>query len=59
VAERVTRLWNRLGFPAARLAEQVVVTPACGLAGCPPDQSRALLRRAVETGRALAERSAG
>jgi hypothetical protein len=33
VADRVRQLWDRLGFPRPRLAEQVVVTPACGLAG--------------------------
>jgi methionine synthase II (cobalamin-independent) len=40
VAERVTKLWNRLGFPASRLAEQVVVTPACGLAGASEPYAR-------------------
>src|SRR5262249_34664215 len=32
-ATSVEMLWRQLGFPLARLPEQVVVTPACGLAG--------------------------
>jgi hypothetical protein len=55
VAERVTRLWNRLGFPAARLAEQVVVTPACGLAGASEPYARTVLAACREAGRRIAE----
>lgn len=36
VADRVRQIWDRLGFPRRQLAEQVVVTPACGLAGATP-----------------------
>ena len=54
-AERVRRLWQRLGFPEARLASQVVVTPACGLAGASPDHARAVLTACREAGRRLAE----
>ena len=32
-AERVIRLWQRLGLPLATAADQAVITPACGLAG--------------------------
>jgi len=53
----LARSWLDLGLPVADLAD-VVVTPACGLSGCAPAQARAVLARAVETGRALAERSA-
>ena len=35
-AERVIRLWRRLGLPLATCAEQAVITPACGLAGASP-----------------------
>ncbi|WP_433297226.1 methionine synthase [Actinoplanes sp. CA-030573] len=55
VAERVTKLWTRLGFPPARLPEQVVVTPACGLAGAPEPYVRAVLTACREAGRRLAE----
>jgi hypothetical protein len=55
VAERVTKLWSRLGFPAARLAEQVVVTPACGLAGASEPYARAVLTACREAGRRIAE----
>jgi hypothetical protein len=48
-------LWRRLSYPAERLAERVTVTPTCGLAGASPDRARAVLTRAREAGRALAE----
>jgi methionine synthase II (cobalamin-independent) len=55
IAERVSTLWRRLGFPAERLPEQVVITPACGLAGAPPGYVRALLKACTEAGRRIAE----
>ncbi|WP_106316279.1 methionine synthase [Actinoplanes italicus] len=55
IAERVSTLWRRLGFPAARLPEQVVITPACGLAGAPMGYVRALLKACTEAGRRIAE----
>ncbi|MDI6097746.1 methionine synthase [Actinoplanes sp. NEAU-A12] len=55
IAERVGTLWQRLGFPAARLPEQVVITPACGLAGAPAGYVRALLKACTEAGRRIAE----
>ena len=54
-AERVRTLWRRLGFPAARLPEQVVVTPACGLAGASDRHVRTVLKAIREAGRRLAE----
>ncbi|BCJ42571.1 hypothetical protein GCM10010168_06870 [Actinoplanes ianthinogenes] len=55
IAERVQKLWQRLGFPAARLPRQVVVTPACGLAGATPGYVRALLKACHEAGRRISE----
>ncbi|MEV6372364.1 methionine synthase [Micromonospora musae] len=55
VADRVRTLWDRLGFPRARLAEQVVVTPACGLAGASAEYARAVLKACHDAGRRLAE----
>ncbi|MDO3700782.1 methionine synthase [Micromonospora sp. C28SCA-DRY-2] len=55
VADRVRQLWDRLGFPRRRLAEQVVVTPACGLAGAPPRYAREVLTACRDAGRRLAE----
>jgi methionine synthase II (cobalamin-independent) len=55
VADRVRTLWRRLGFPAARLADQVAVSPACGLASATPGYARAALTACVEAGRRLAE----
>jgi methionine synthase II (cobalamin-independent) len=54
-AERVRTLWTRLSFPAERLPRQVVVTPACGLAGAPAAYARKVLAAGREAGRRLAE----
>lgn len=54
VAERVRRLWHRLGFPAAQLPEQVVVTQGCGLANATPEYARGALSAAREAARQLA-----
>jgi methionine synthase II (cobalamin-independent) len=55
LAERVRQAWQRLGFPAQRLARQVAVTPTCGLAGAPPEHARAMLTACREAGRRLLE----
>ena len=55
VADRVRQLWRRLGFPVRQLAEQVVVTPACGLAGGTPEYVRAVLTACRDAGRRLYE----
>ncbi|SCL29524.1 Cobalamin-independent synthase, Catalytic domain [Micromonospora nigra] len=55
VADRVRQVWDRLGFPRRRLAEQVVVTPACGLAGATPEYARAVLAACRDAGRRLHE----
>jgi methionine synthase II (cobalamin-independent) len=54
-AERVIRLWQRLGLPLDTCPEQAVITPGCGLAGASPDQARAALTRCREAGSMLAE----
>jgi hypothetical protein len=48
-------LWRRLGFPAGQLAQQVVLTPSCGLAGADAGYARAALRAVREAGRMLAD----
>jgi methionine synthase II (cobalamin-independent) len=55
VADRVRELWGRLGFPLSTVASQVVVTPACGLAGAAPEYARAALRTCREAGQRLSE----
>ncbi|MBQ0900591.1 methionine synthase [Micromonospora sp. U21] len=55
VADRVRQLWDRLGFPRRQLAQQVVVTPACGLAGAGPEYTRVVLAACRDAGRRLAE----
>ncbi len=54
-AERVIRLWQRLGLPLATCPDQAVVTPACGLAGLSPGRARAALTRCREAGSMLPE----
>lgn len=66
LAQRVTGLWGRMGWPAPRpaggrpagpagVAEQVVLTPACGLAGADPAYARAALARCRDASRLLPE----
>jgi hypothetical protein len=54
-AERVIRMWRRLGLPPETCPEQAVITPACGLAEASPAQARAALTRCREAGSMLAE----
>ncbi|QSB13652.1 methionine synthase [Natronosporangium hydrolyticum] len=53
VADRVRRLWGRLGFAPDRLPEQVVVTQACGLAGASPEFARSAVAAARDAARQL------
>lgn len=57
VDDRILRLWGRLGLPEEWLAERVVVTQACGLAGAFPEYARAALSTCRTAGRGLVERS--
>ncbi|MES4907892.1 MULTISPECIES: methionine synthase [unclassified Streptomyces] len=51
----VRTLWRRLGLSPGILAESVVVTPACGLAGASPGYARAALAHCVRAARSLAD----
>jgi len=51
----VLELWHRMGIPARGLDRQVVLTPACGLAGASLDGARAVLARCREVARLLPE----
>jgi methionine synthase II (cobalamin-independent) len=55
VARPAVELWRRLGFPPTTLAEQVVLTPICGLAGASPAYARAALARCREAAQVLRE----
>jgi methionine synthase II (cobalamin-independent) len=57
-AERVVRFWRRLGMPAARCGEQVVVTPACGLAAESHAAARDALAHCRQAGRIVPELAA-
>jgi hypothetical protein len=47
-ASAVITWWHRLGMPSAQLAGQVVITPACGLAGASPASARDALAHCRE-----------
>jgi methionine synthase II (cobalamin-independent) len=55
VAERVSTLWKRLAFAPTLLPRQVVITPACGLAGASPAYARAALTACREAAHRLSE----
>ena len=62
-ARVVTALWQRLGWPVARdggagpggVAAQVVLAPACGMAGATPGYAREAMARCREAARRLPE----
>ncbi len=54
-AAAVVAMWRRTGLPGVHLAAQVVVTPACGLAGVSPTAARAALAHCREAARVAAE----
>ena len=54
-AEQVVTLWQRTGLTPDRLARQVVITPACGLAGVSPAAARAALQHCREAARIAPE----
>ena len=54
-ATAVREVWRKTSLPPARCAEQVVVTPACGLAGVSPAQAREALRWVREAAHILPE----
>ncbi|NSC24046.1 methionine synthase [Streptomyces albus subsp. chlorinus] len=51
----VRSLWRRLGLSPGLLAESVVVTPACGLAGASPAYARRALAHCARAARSLAD----
>ncbi|MCA2175173.1 methionine synthase [Nonomuraea glycinis] len=55
VAKPALELWRRLGFAPERLAGQVVLTPACGLAGATPAYARAALAACRKAAKVLRE----
>ncbi|QLY30051.1 methionine synthase [Nocardia huaxiensis] len=55
IAEPGVRLMDRLGFRRRLLADQILVTPACGLAGAPLSWARKALGLAAETARTYAD----
>ncbi len=58
-ADTVLDLWGKLGFPLRDAPAQVVVTPACGLAGASPALARAATTAAREAARRLLDTALG
>jgi hypothetical protein len=56
VVDRLAERWHDLGMPVSVLAD-IVVTPACGLAGLTPEQARDVQRVCIDSARELAERA--
>ena len=54
-ARIVRDLWRKMDLPAAQCAPQVVITPACGLAGLSPQRARDALRWCREAAAILPE----
>jgi len=54
-ARDVVAMWRRTGLAADQLPAQVVITPACGLAGIAPAAATAALRHCREAARVAAE----
>jgi hypothetical protein len=55
LADPVRRLWRSLGFAPERLAESIVLTPACGQAGASPGWVRESLRVLRQAAAAVSE----
>jgi hypothetical protein len=55
---QIVQAWQRTGLPLSVLAD-IVVSPACGLAGLTPAGARDVQRSAVEVARELSERAEG
>ncbi|MYW63685.1 methionine synthase [Streptomyces sp. SID8379] len=51
----VRTLWRRLGLNPGSLAESVVITPSCGLAGASPAYARTALAHCARAARSLAD----
>jgi methionine synthase II (cobalamin-independent) len=61
-AKRILRFWRALGMDPSQAARQIVVTPACGLAGATPARAVEALAHSREAARIvpeLAEETAG
>ncbi|MBV9593486.1 MAG: methionine synthase [Actinobacteria bacterium] len=56
--EPIRRLWQRLGFASADLAQTVVPTPTCGLAGASPAYVRRAMSVLRDVGQSLLDDSA-
>jgi methionine synthase II (cobalamin-independent) len=54
-AKRILRFWRALGMAPSQAGRQIVVTPACGLAGATPTRANEALAHSREAGRIVPE----
>ena len=54
-AGRAIALWRRIGLALGAMCEQIVLTPACGLAGVTPARARLVLARCRAAARLIPE----
>jgi methionine synthase II (cobalamin-independent) len=59
VADPVRRLWRELGFAPELIAERVVLTPSCGLAGASEGWARTAMQLVRQAAKILAEAPEG
>jgi methionine synthase II (cobalamin-independent) len=55
---RIRQLWSALGFALEEVAEGVVATPACGMAGASHDHARKVLKTLDDLGKWLVDAAA-
>jgi hypothetical protein len=55
MARSVSGAWRRMGLPPSDCAPQVVITPACGLAGASPQGAAEALKHVAKAARILPE----
>jgi methionine synthase II (cobalamin-independent) len=56
--DRIREVWSALGFPLSHLADAVVATPTCGLAGASPEHVRSVLKALRDLAKWLADAEA-
>jgi methionine synthase II (cobalamin-independent) len=54
-ARRILRFWRALGMNASQAGQQIVITPACGLAGATPTRAAEALAHSREAARIVPE----
>lgn len=56
-AHALLRLLDRIGVPLDAVADRIVITPSCGLAGATPPQALAVMKAAAQVAKIIAKES--